>query len=160
MPNVTWTPVSGTLASEYEQVDREKCTRRDRNVDACKNNRIVAQRSHRRDTQPGDDVHRRGGSCDDVAVGRNPDDLVAALAAISLVWVIETRKPSASVGGLAALYLYSGGLNAWRILRRWHELRTSDYIGILAQAIIPALACLVVGVWWTRRSDAPKIVAP
>jgi hypothetical protein len=89
-----------------------------------------------------------------------PDDLVAALAAISLVWVIETRKPSASVGGLAALYLYSGGLNAWRILRRWHELRTSDYIGILAQAIIPALACLVVGVWWTRRSAAPKIVAP
>ena len=88
-----------------------------------------------------------------------PDDLVAALAAISLVWVIETRKPSVSVGGLAALYLYSGGLNAWRILRRWHEPRTSDYIGILAQAIIPALACLIVGLWWTKRSASPRVVA-
>jgi hypothetical protein len=81
-----------------------------------------------------------------------PDDLVAALAAIILVWVIETRKPSVSIGGLAALYLYSGGMNAWRILRRWHEPRTSDYIGILAQAIIPALASLIVGLWWMKRS--------
>ena len=90
-----------------------------------------------------------------------PDDIVAALAAITLVWVIETRKPTASVGGLAALYLYSGGLNAWRILRHgWHEApRTSDYIGILTQAIIPALACLLVGVWWTRRSATPTVVA-
>jgi hypothetical protein len=89
------------------------------------------------------------------------DDIVAALAAITLVWVIEARKPTASVGGLAALYLYSGGLNAWRILRHgWHEPpRTSDYIGILTQAIIPALACLLVGVWWTRRSATPTVVA-
>ncbi|MGA9157978.1 MAG: hypothetical protein WB249_14410 [Candidatus Sulfotelmatobacter sp.] len=90
-----------------------------------------------------------------------PDDIVAALAAITLVWVIETRKLTASVGGLTALYLYSGGLNAWRILRHgWHEPpRTSDYIGILTQAIIPALVCLIVGVWWTRRSAATTIVA-
>ena len=78
-----------------------------------------------------------------------PDDLVAALAAITLVWVIETRKPLAWVGGLTALYLYGGGLQAWRILAHgWHvPPRTPDYIGILTQAIIPALACLVVGVW-------------
>ena len=90
-----------------------------------------------------------------------PHDIVAALAAITLVWVIEARKPTASVGGLAALYLYSGGLNAWRILRHgWHEPpRTSDYIGILTQAIIPVLACLLVGVWWTRRSATPTVVA-
>jgi hypothetical protein len=90
-----------------------------------------------------------------------PDDIVAALAAITLVWVIEARKPTASVGALAALYLYSGGLNVWRILRHgWHEPpRTSDYIGILTQAIIPALACLLVGVWWTRRSATPTVVA-
>ena len=85
------------------------------------------------------------------------DDLVAALAAISLVWVIETRKPSVSIGGLAALYLYSGCMNAWRILRRWHEPRTSDYIGIVTQAIIPALACLIVGLWWKRRCTLPKL---
>jgi hypothetical protein len=89
------------------------------------------------------------------------DDIVAALAAIALVGVIETRKPAAWVGGLATLYLYSGGLNAWRILKHgWHvPPRTPDYIGILIQAIIPALACLIVGVWWTRRSAAPKVVA-
>ncbi len=89
------------------------------------------------------------------------DDIVAALAAVALLWVIETRKPAAWVGGLATLYLYSGGLNAWRILKHgWHvPPRTPDYIGILIQAIIPALACLIVGVWWTRRSAAPKVVA-
>jgi len=90
-----------------------------------------------------------------------PDDLVAALAAITLVWVIETRKPSAWVGCLAALYLYGGGLHAWRILRhRWSvSPQTPDYIGILIQAIIPALACLVAGVWWTRRSTGLKSIA-
>ncbi len=87
------------------------------------------------------------------------DDLVAALAAFSLVWAIETRRPSVSIGGLATLYLYSGGMNAWRILRRWHEPRTPDYIGIVTQAIIPALACLIVGLWWTRRRTLPKAVA-
>ncbi|HEY3615349.1 MAG TPA: hypothetical protein VGK96_00970 [Candidatus Sulfotelmatobacter sp.] len=87
------------------------------------------------------------------------DDLVAALAVITLVWVIETRKPSVSIGGLAALYLYSGAMNAWRILRRWHELRTSDYIGILMQAILPALVCLVVGLWWRRYSSSPRVEA-
>jgi len=90
-----------------------------------------------------------------------PDDLVAALAAITLLWVIETRKPTAWVGGLAALYLYSGGLNAWRILTRgWHvPPRTPDYIGVLIQAIIPALVCLIVGIWWARRSAAPSGLA-
>ena len=90
-----------------------------------------------------------------------PDDLVAALGAIILVWAIETRKPLAWVGGLAVLYLYSGGLHAWRIIRHgWHvPPSTSDYIGILLQAIIPALLCLIVGVWWTKRSVAPKAVA-
>jgi hypothetical protein len=50
-----------------------------------------------------------------------PDDLVAALAAIALVWVIETRKPVAWLSGLAVLYLYGGCLHAWRILTHgWH----------------------------------------
>jgi hypothetical protein len=37
-----------------------------------------------------------------------PYDLFAALAAITLVWVVETRKPLAWVVGLAALYLTAG----------------------------------------------------
>jgi hypothetical protein len=90
-----------------------------------------------------------------------PDDLVAVLATITLVWVIETRKPLAWVSGLAALYLYGGGLHAWRTLAhlRHEPPRTPDYIGILMQASIPALVCLVAGVWWTRRSVALKAVA-
>lgn len=89
-----------------------------------------------------------------------PFDLFAALAAIALVWVAETRKPLAWIGGLAALYLYGEGLHAWRSLTHgWHvPPRTPDYIGILLQAIIPALACLIVGVWRTRRSAAHEVV--
>jgi hypothetical protein len=89
-----------------------------------------------------------------------PYDLFAALAAITLVWVIETEKPLAWVGMLAALYLYGEGMHAWQTLTHgWHEPpRTSDCIGILTQAIIPSLACFIAGTWWTRRSAAPKVV--
>ena len=84
-----------------------------------------------------------------------PDELVAIFAAITLVWITETRKPLAWVITLAALYLYVDGLNAWRLLTHGWRLppRTPDYVGILAQAIVPALACLVVGIW--RTKDAP-----
>src|SRR6266852_2575388 len=79
-----------------------------------------------------------------------PYDLFAALAAVTLVKVIETEKPLTWVGVLAALYLYGEGMQAWRTLtHRWHEPpRTSDYIGILTQAIIPTLACFIAGTWW------------
>ena len=89
-----------------------------------------------------------------------PYDLFAALAAITLVGVIETEKPLTWVGVLAALYLYGEGMHAWRTLTHgWHEPpRASDYIGILTQAIIPTLACFIAGTWWTRRSAAPKVV--
>jgi hypothetical protein len=89
-----------------------------------------------------------------------PYDLFAALAAITLVAVIETEKPLTWVSVLAALYLYGEGMHAWRALTHgWHEPpRTSDYIGILTQAIIPTLACFIAGTWWTRRSAAPKVV--
>jgi hypothetical protein len=90
-----------------------------------------------------------------------PDALVAAVAAIALVWVMETKKPLAWVGALATLYLYGGSLNAWRLITHgWRTPpRTPDYVGIVGQAIIPALACLVVGVWLTRRSAAPRLAA-
>jgi hypothetical protein len=89
-----------------------------------------------------------------------PYDLFAALAAITLVWVIETRKPLTWLGLLAALYLYGESMWVWRTLTHgWHEApRTSDYIGILMRAVIPTLACFVVGTWWARRSAAPKVV--
>jgi hypothetical protein len=85
-----------------------------------------------------------------------PDDLVAALGAVILVWVIETRKPLGWVGFLALLYLYGGVMNAWRDLNHgWQTSpRTPHYIGILTQASIPTLICLAIGVWWTRHRRA------
>jgi hypothetical protein len=90
-----------------------------------------------------------------------PDALVAAVASIVSVWVMETKKPLVWVGVLAALFLYGGSLNAWKLLRRGWITSPSpaDYVGILAQAIIPALVCVVIGVWWTRRSAAPRLAA-
>jgi len=89
------------------------------------------------------------------------DYIVAALAAVVLLWVIEMARPTPCIIGLAALYLYGGGLQAWRILRHgWHvPPSTADYIGILLQAAIPALTCLIVCMWWMKRIAAPTAVA-
>jgi len=89
-----------------------------------------------------------------------PYDLFAALAAITLVWVIDTRKPLPWLTVLAALYLYGESMWVWRTFTHgWHEPpRTSDYIGILTQGVIPTLVCFVAGTWWTRRSAAPTVV--
>jgi hypothetical protein len=90
-----------------------------------------------------------------------PDALVAAVASIVLVWVTETKKPLVWVGVLAALFLYSGSLNAWKWIRHGWVTSPSraDYAGILARAILPVLVCLVVGVWWTRPSAASRLPA-
>jgi hypothetical protein len=90
-----------------------------------------------------------------------PDAVVAAVASIVLVWVMETKKPLVWVGVLAVLFSYGGSLNAWKLIRRGWITSPSpaDYVGILAQAIIPALVCIVVGAWWARRSAAPRLAA-
>jgi hypothetical protein len=93
--------------------------------------------------------------------GGFPDALVAAVASIVLVWVTETKKPLVWVGVLAALFLYSGSLNAWKWIRRgWITFPSrADYVGILAQASVPVVVCLLVGTWWTRRSSASSLGA-
>lgn len=82
-----------------------------------------------------------------------PHLLAAVIAALTLIWVTETRKPLSWVFGLAALFVYSESMHAWRQLRRgWHEpARVSDYIGIAIAAMIPALTCLAIGIWWRKR---------
>jgi hypothetical protein len=89
-----------------------------------------------------------------------PDAPVAAVAAIGLVWVMESKRPLAWVGTLALFYLYGGFLSAWRLLTHgWRTApRTPDYVG-MGQATIAALACLAVGIWWPRRSSGPKLAA-
>jgi hypothetical protein len=90
-----------------------------------------------------------------------PDVLAAAVAAIALVSVMETKKPLALVGILATVTLYGESLNAWRLLTHGWRIppRTPDYVGIVGRAIVPALVCFAVGVWWTRRSAGPKLAA-
>ena len=87
-----------------------------------------------------------------------PDALVAAVAAAVLVRVIETRKPFAWVCVLAALLLYSGGLHAWKSIRHgWNTApSTADHVGVWAEAPIPVLVCLAVGIWWIRRSAVSR----
>ena len=89
-----------------------------------------------------------------------PYDLFAALAAITLVCLIETRKPLPWLAALAAFYLYGESMWVWRTLTHgWHEPpSTSDYMGILTRSVIPILACFVAGTRWARRSSAPKVV--
>src|SRR5947199_375420 len=66
-----------------------------------------------------------------------PQALAAALAAIALVWVMETKNSLAWLASLAALFRYSESMKAWRLMvHGWKTPpRTSDHIGIVAQAI-------------------------
>jgi hypothetical protein len=82
-----------------------------------------------------------------------PHLLAAIVAAYTLVWVTDTRKPLSWLLGLAALFLYSEGMHLWRQLRQpWHHPSSvPDHIGIAIAAIIPVLTCLVIGICWKER---------
>jgi hypothetical protein len=88
-----------------------------------------------------------------------PHLLAAIIAANTLVWVTDTQRPLSWLLGLSVLFLYSETMHAWRQLRRpWHEPRAfPDYIGIAIATIIPALACLVIGIWWKKRLAAKHL---
>jgi hypothetical protein len=47
--------------------------------------------------------------------------LVAAFAAVALVWVVETKKPLNGVGAPAALFLYGGGAYCLAANCTWME---------------------------------------
>ena len=92
-----------------------------------------------------------------------PQLLAAIVAATMLVWVTDTRRPLSWLSGLAALFLYSESMHAWGQFRRgWHEPpRVLDYIGIAIAAVIPALACLAIGIWWSNRvARKPMLDSP
>jgi hypothetical protein len=90
-----------------------------------------------------------------------PESLVAAVAAVALVWTIETKKPLAWVCVLTALFAYDGSLRAWKWIRHgWATSpTTADHVGIWTQAFIPVVVCFAVGVWWTRRSAVSRFAA-
>ncbi len=82
-----------------------------------------------------------------------PHLLAAAIVANMLVWVTETRRPLSWLFVLAGLFLYSESMQAWRQFRQpWHEPPSiPDYVGTAIAAMMPALACLVIGIWWRKR---------
>ena len=82
-----------------------------------------------------------------------PHLLAAIVAAYTLVWVTDTRRPLSWLLGLAALFLYSEGMRVWRQTRQpWHHPSSvPDHIGIAIATIIPAVACLVIGISWKKR---------
>ena len=89
-----------------------------------------------------------------------PQLLAAIVAATMLLWVTDTRRPLSWLSGLAALFFYSESMHAWGQFRRgWHEPpRTPDYIGIAIATVIPALACLAIGIWWSKRVAGKAIL--
>lgn len=82
-----------------------------------------------------------------------PHLLAAAIVANTLVWITDTRRPRSWILGLSALFLYSESIRFWRQLRQsWREpLTLPDCIGMVVAAILPALGCLVIGIWWEKR---------
>jgi hypothetical protein len=81
-----------------------------------------------------------------------PRIAAAGVAAVVLLWVGEARNALSRLFALAALCLYSGGLNGWRqIMHGWRvPPRTSDYVGIFVSALLPTVSCIIVGICWTK----------
>jgi hypothetical protein len=94
-----------------------------------------------------------------------PHLLAAIIASNTLVWATDRQKPLSWILSLSALFLYSESMHAWRQLGRpRHEPHTvPDYIGIAIATIVPALTCLLIGIWWKKRlarKDFPIVDAP
>ena len=87
-----------------------------------------------------------------------PEAVTAVGATLAVLWLIDTKKPYAWVGALAALYLYSGIIDAVRTRGGFQSAPTAvDNVGILINGLLPAFACAIAAVWYQRRrlvSDA------
>jgi hypothetical protein len=87
-----------------------------------------------------------------------PEAVTAVGATIAVLWLIETKRPYAWVGALAALYLYSGVMDVLSARAGFQSAPTIvDNIGIVIKGLLPASACLIAAVWYQRRralSDA------
>jgi hypothetical protein len=87
-----------------------------------------------------------------------PEAVTAVAATIAVLWLIETKRPYAWVGALAALYLYSGVMDVLSARAGFQSAPTIvDNIGIVIKGLLPASACLIAAVWYQRRralSDA------
>jgi hypothetical protein len=81
-----------------------------------------------------------------------PQALTAAAAAIAVMRLIETRRPWPWIGGLIALYVYTGVLTALSARSGFISSPTTpDYIGMAIEGIMPAIACAVATLWSARR---------
>lgn len=81
-----------------------------------------------------------------------PATLMAAAAAIAVTRLLETRRSWSWLGGLIALYLYSGVLKALRLRSGFSSpSSTPDDVGITIAGITPAVACGIAALWIARR---------
>jgi len=84
-----------------------------------------------------------------------PQALAAAGAAVTVLWLLETDRLWPWMTGLTVLFVYSGF--AW--VRVGFEVPPSvaTQIGLAIRHLMPALACAMATLWWTRRRTAARV---
>ena len=81
--------------------------------------------------------------------------MTAVGATFAVLWLIDTKRPYAWVGALAALYLYGGVIDAVRTRGGFQSAPTAlDNVGIIINGLLPALACAIAAVWYQRQRSA------
>ena len=84
-----------------------------------------------------------------------PEAVTAVGATLSVLWLIDTKRPYAWVGALAALYLYDGVIDAVRTRGGFQSAPTVlDNVGIIVNGLMPAVACAISAVWYQRQRSA------
>ena len=79
-----------------------------------------------------------------------PEAVTTVAATVAVLWLVETKRPYAWVGALAAMYAYSGLRNAMRT-RGGFQSTTVDHVGIVIKWLLPAFACAIAAMWYHRR---------
>jgi len=83
---------------------------------------------------------------------RLPEAITAVAAAVAVPWLVETRRPYAWVAALAALYLYTGVMDAIRTHAGFQSPPTTlDNVGVVIAGLLPTFACAIAAVWYHRR---------
>jgi hypothetical protein len=81
-----------------------------------------------------------------------PEAIASVVATISILWLIETKKPYRWVGALAVLHLYTGVMEAMGLLDGFQSTpQTADYVGIAVKGLLSFAGCVVAAVWYHRR---------
>ena len=84
-----------------------------------------------------------------------PQAVTAVGATVAVLWLLETKRPYAWIGALAALCLYSDVIEAVRTRGGFQSAPTVlDNVGIIIKGLMPAFACAIAAVWYHRERPA------